>query len=510
MVVVSLPGAGHASTVCPAGCTYTTIQAALNNAENGETITVTEPGTYTESNVRAVFGKTGITLTSKNPNAPETFIIDGASGNTVVKMGGIELLEGFTITGGSPGGVLVQGGAPTIRHCIIRNNTTSLSGGGILNTTGSSDLTVENTLIHNNHANKGGGILTVDSLNLIDSQVFENEAVRTAGKAPIAGGISVDGALYIKNSQIFNNQVIGTGGSAGGIAVSGNQATIDTSSISGNSVDSGEAGGLRASSSSVVEMIGGSISGNIAATTGGGVSLTGGSTRVTFLGVSVSGNQAGTSGGGIWCSTSLNLVSFSGSLGGNTGGDLGGACATPQCTPGEIDTTCSTGLPGACSDGSKVCSDSGLWSECVSKFTPFPKELTCDDGIDEDCDGTTDLVSSLEDEDCQSVQPTTPAEVEKSGDDGDPVNTLTGALFQEFPPDLDLGGPLPVAFSRYYASGLAALGISGRLGTNWRHTYEWSLVDNTGTTGFVEITSPQGRRISFELVSSSFELRPTP
>ena len=158
-------------------------------------------------------------------------------------------------------------------------------------------------------------------------------------------------------------------------------------------------------------------------------------------------------------------------------------------------------MVGACTLGSRTCGPYGVWRECVPDTPAAPKETVCDDDIDEDCDGDTDL----DDEDCKNP-PTTPGEREKSGDDGDPVNTLTGGLFGSFPPDLDLGGPLPVTFSRYYASDLAALGISGRLGDNWRHNFEWSLVDNTGSTGFVDVVNPRGRRITFELVSGSFEL----
>ncbi len=86
------------------------------------------------------------------------------------------------------------------------------------------------------------------------------------------------------------------------------------------------------------------------------------------------------------------------------------------------------------------------------------------------------------------------ANFELSGSTGDPINTFTGELFESPAPDLDLGGPLPLTFSRYYASGLSADGIVGSLGRNWRHNYEWTLIRSPGTA---EIITPFGRRLQF-------------
>lgn len=86
------------------------------------------------------------------------------------------------------------------------------------------------------------------------------------------------------------------------------------------------------------------------------------------------------------------------------------------------------------------------------------------------------------------------ANFELSGSTGDPINTFTGELFENPAADLDLGGPLPLTFSRYYASGLSADGIVGSVGRNWRHNYEWSLIRSPGTA---ELITPRGRRLQF-------------
>ncbi len=56
---------------------------------------------------------------------------------------------------------------------------------------------------------------------------------------------------------------------------------------------------------------------------------------------------------------------------------------------------------------------------------------------------------------------------------GDPVLLSSGELFGEAAPDLSLGGgPLPLEFRRYYRSMLGYSGVTGTLGTNWRHNFE--------------------------------------
>jgi len=80
------------------------------------------------------------------------------------------------------------------------------------------------------------------------------------------------------------------------------------------------------------------------------------------------------------------------------------------------------------------------------------------------------------------------------GSDLEPISTFSGELFNQYAPDINLGGMMPLLFSRYYASGLKIANITGALGDNWRHNHEWKL---TSTTTIATITSPQGRSITF-------------
>lgn len=94
----------------------------------------------------------------------------------------------------------------------------------------------------------------------------------------------------------------------------------------------------------------------------------------------------------------------------------------------------------------------------------------------------------------QVIQPTSAANFDESAIDGDPVNTFTGEFQRTERPDLDLGGPLPLRFQRYYASGLYEAGLSGALGLSWRHNFEWDLeVDGSDAS----LRSWRGRVVDF-------------
>lgn len=86
---------------------------------------------------------------------------------------------------------------------------------------------------------------------------------------------------------------------------------------------------------------------------------------------------------------------------------------------------------------------------------------------------------------------------------GDPINTYTGELVETGTPDIDLGGPMPLRFSRYYASGLKAANISGPLGDNWLHNFAWTLTSNGSTA---DVISNQGRLIRFTKNAAQWSL----
>ena len=77
----------------------------------------------------------------------------------------------------------------------------------------------------------------------------------------------------------------------------------------------------------------------------------------------------------------------------------------------------------------------------------------------------------------------------------DPVNAFTGGLTQSEPPDLDLGGPMPLQFRRYYDSGLdGSLLIRSPLGINWAHNFDTRVIRFNDR---VDLVTFQGARAQF-------------
>ncbi|MFK7863640.1 MAG: RHS repeat-associated core domain-containing protein [Pseudohongiellaceae bacterium] len=78
---------------------------------------------------------------------------------------------------------------------------------------------------------------------------------------------------------------------------------------------------------------------------------------------------------------------------------------------------------------------------------------------------------------------------------GDPVNTESGELFFNEEPDLRYSyNPMPLVFQRYYAAHLKRWLVVGKMGDNWRHTYEWTL-RNVGNT--LQIVDHVGRQTKY-------------
>lgn len=109
---------------------YSSIQVAIDNSSDTDVIEV-QPGTYQE---RINFNGKKITIKSINPNDINTVlvtIIDGGlAGNVVTIDNGedeLSVLDGLNIKNGSFG-VYCFYSNPTIKNCVINNNTKGLSG----------------------------------------------------------------------------------------------------------------------------------------------------------------------------------------------------------------------------------------------------------------------------------------------------------------------------------------------------------------------------------------------
>ena len=145
---------------------YSTIQAAIDAANNGDVIIV-DPNTYYET---INFQGKAVTLKSTDPNDPSIVaatIIDGNEQGPVVTFNNGEdvesILSGFTLQKGKTdygGGIYCESSSPTISNCAISDNS-ALYGGGIY-CEASSPSIINCTISGNSSEVKGGGIYCQD------------------------------------------------------------------------------------------------------------------------------------------------------------------------------------------------------------------------------------------------------------------------------------------------------------------------------------------------------------
>jgi len=308
-------------TVCPSGeCNYTTIQEAVDAANDGDTILVAA-GTYTDLSVRprADIASTGVvtqivyiskTVTIQGgyttadwatsaPEANPTTLDAQGQGRVLYVTGDITVtIDGFRIIGGDGEGL---GGAEYLAYSTMVPED---SGGGVYVITATAYI--ENCDVFSN---------TADS-------AYSGHACDNPKCNPgiFGGGLSLRNCdVTVSGSSITSN----TAQMGGGVYAYYGQATLLNSIVSGN-----VGHGLCFLHSSV-HLSGNTIDGNSALfglyTRGGGVLLD--TCDATLVDNSISGNVArgyfGACGGGLsleYCDASLHGNSVHGNDGGNGGG----------------------------------------------------------------------------------------------------------------------------------------------------------------------------------------------
>ena len=323
------------------GTYYDTIQSALDDADNNNTIEVAD-GTYDES-ITFPSGKK-LTLQSINgaflptirgDNDLATVTLDGSLEGTIIK--------GFTVThesGKSGNGIYVAGGNLSIENCTISGNSNTYLSGGIHNTAGT--LTITGSTISGNTAGFGGGIYNWDgSITITGSTISGNTSYDHGG-----GGIYNLGTLTITESIISSNSATDYNG--GGIYNTGT-LTITRSTISDNTADYGDGGGIcSCGTTASLIIIGSTISDNTTYDNGGGI-YNGLGSLLAIKGSIISDNTAYGSGGAIFTYGYYNLITISGSaISNNTAVEGGGIYIIPTSvtitiggeSPADKNTIC--------------------------------------------------------------------------------------------------------------------------------------------------------------------------
>ncbi|MDH4320554.1 MAG: hypothetical protein OEV73_03555 [Desulfobulbaceae bacterium] len=280
----------NAITVCSSGCDYTTIQAAINAAADGNSILVDE-GTYSE-NITFPTDARGITI--KATGTAAATIINGTTTDLPVvtfnntNAGITAVLDGFTISNQKELGNLSRGvsitksSKPTIQNCVITLNktATAVMGGGVY-------------ILGNAGTTSAGA--TINNCSIVSN---------TTGKGAVYCSL---GILSINNSNIDNNVCTFDGG---GIRLEGSdatKATITGGSIDGNAATTGS--GIYIGGGADLDYTGGSISGNInTGTYGGGINVLAGSSVLNLTKMYIKGNYATQRGGGLYQATGVTTT----------------------------------------------------------------------------------------------------------------------------------------------------------------------------------------------------------
>jgi parallel beta-helix repeat protein len=219
-VTVNPQPAGRGITLYVGGIgpgNYTTIQAAINNASNGDTIFVYNK-TYNE-NLDTKIKK--ITLIGENR---DTTIIQGVTTDPVVKiLTGDTTIQGFTMIG-TPTANIIQvvtlSSNVFITHNVIKNGANGI----ILGIT-TSKVTITDNIIHNNAFI--GIQLQTSSYDIISDNLIENN-----------GGQGIEMSLSSNHNSILNNSIRDNVKEA--ILITGLSSTVNT--IMGNNITDNQIG----------------------------------------------------------------------------------------------------------------------------------------------------------------------------------------------------------------------------------------------------------------------------
>jgi len=225
---------------------FATIQAAVDDANDGDVVIV-KPGRYTgDSNRDIDFKGKAITVRSTDPNDSNTVAA------TVIDCGGTQqephrgfhlhtgegpnaIIAGLTIMNGYAdlGGAIHCGGntSPLISRCVIRSNRVTSGGGGI-SVVGQTRIEwctiVGNSAVSVEYASFpcGGGVCCSGSPIITHCLISNNSADWEGGAIYYGGG----GTALIENCVIAGNR----GFEGGGVCITGGKMTIGHCTIANN------------------------------------------------------------------------------------------------------------------------------------------------------------------------------------------------------------------------------------------------------------------------------------
>jgi MYXO-CTERM domain-containing protein len=293
------------------GADFTSLQAAVDAAESGDSIIVNS-STYNENvtiSAKSLYieGAGSSTTTIWGDGTEEVLTIE----NAAVNLSGIAIMNGRR-------GIALRGAVVSLTGLLVEDNGGAERGGGIA-VLESSDANISDVTIRDNSSSTGGGVYldSTSVLQLSDSTVNDNTATDDGA------GIYTMGSLTVFSTLLQDNTADGNGG---GLYATGISPDIVDCDFWGNEADNG--GGIALDNVSV-----GSIDPRIktsefwlnsASTDGGAIWLNSASTMYLKQ-LLIILNEAGGDGGGLWVTGGQPWTTFARTWNNSAMGNGGGA-----------------------------------------------------------------------------------------------------------------------------------------------------------------------------------------
>jgi hypothetical protein len=224
---------------------YDSIQKAIDNANNGDTIVVLD-GTYTGIGNYNI-DPNALAITIRSQNGAEKCVIDCQSSGRAFVFETSEdantILDGLTIKGGysgtNGGAIYCYGSSPTIKNCTMTGNYAAWSGGAVFLEDNANALISMCTMNSNNCEFSGPGICSTGSSPTLKNCVIAHNTGHYSGGASSL----YDSHVTFINCTIANNSADSPIG-AGGVHCGEGDATIVNAILWNNHSDDGNQIGL--------------------------------------------------------------------------------------------------------------------------------------------------------------------------------------------------------------------------------------------------------------------------
>jgi predicted outer membrane repeat protein len=315
-----------------------TIQAAINAATSGDTVTVL-PGVYVET-----IDFDGKEITVNGAAGPATTIIDGAGDGPVVLCNSFEgpgtTFSGFTVRNGynedsNGAGMSIALGTVSISNCIFRDNEagTGVAGAGIA--AQASTITISDCQFLDNVGWSAGGVLVWGGSATVTDCVFDgNNGVNRGG-----GMYVLDAHVEVTDCSFINGHVGGLDSAGAGLYIDeDSDVTMNGCTISDNVPFRGTAG-IHMINGSTLSLVNCDFANNHAQIEQAfGNAIYSLDSSVSMLGCEFSGNTGGDTGGAVYASSSDVSATLCGFVNNATDGGGGAISLNDSSFVGNLCT----------------------------------------------------------------------------------------------------------------------------------------------------------------------------